>query len=153
MTDSLKSFVKRRRLADFKSSLMAFPSLATLKRIQTDLFDCSTCLSFVWEVKRENESDKGGGVRKMAERSQIPFPPPSPPSSFFSFDFCSAFVRLYTLLFETQTKKTASYSVYTYNWYNMAIDYHRLWLYVLDIRNGNCMITTCSDVLISTRRI
>ena len=45
--DSLKNFLKRRQLADFKSYLMAFPSLATLKRIQTDLFECSTCFSFV----------------------------------------------------------------------------------------------------------
>ena len=116
MTDSLKSFLKRRQLADFKSYLMAFPSLATLKRIQTDLFECSTCFSFVREVKQENENDKGGGVRKIV----------------FSFDFGSAFVRLYTLLFETQTKKTANYAVYTYPWYNMAIGYYRLWLYVLD---------------------
>ena len=50
----------------------------------------------------------------------------------FSFDFGSAFV-----LFETQTKKTANYAVYTYNWYNMAIGYYRLLLYVLDIRNEN----------------
>ena len=121
MTDSLKSFLKRRRLADLKSSLMTFPSLATLKRIQTDLFECSTCFSFVWEVKQENENHKGGGVRKIV----------------FSFDFGSAFVRLYTLLFETQTKKTANYAVYTYNWYNMAIGYYRLLLYVLDIRNEN----------------
>ena len=86
-------FVKRRRLA-----LMAFPSLATLKRIQTDLFECSTSFSFVWEVKRENENDKGGGVRKIV----------------FSFDFGSAFVRLYTLLFETQTKKLlATQSIHT----------------------------------------
>ena len=55
----------------------------------------------------------------------------------FSFDFGSAFVRLYTLLFETQTKKAANYAVYTYNWYNMAIGYYRLLLYVLDIRNEN----------------
>ena len=32
-------------------------------------------------------------------------------------------------------KKTVSYAVYTYNWYNMAIGYYSLWLYVLDIRN------------------
>ena len=89
LTDSLKSLLKRRQLADFKSSLMAFPSLATLRRIQTDLFECSTCFSFVWEVKQGNENDKGGGVRKIV----------------FSFDLGSAFVRLYTLLFETQTKK------------------------------------------------
>ena len=137
MTDSLKSLLKRRQLADFKSSLMAFPSLATMRRIQTDLFECSTCFSFVWEVKQGNENDKVGGVRKIV----------------FSFDFGSAFVRLYTLLFETQTKNTVSYAVYTYNWYNMAIGYYSLWLYVLDIRNGNCMTIICSDVLIFTCRI
>ena len=71
----------------------------------------------------------------------------------FSFDFGSAFVRLYTLLFETQTKKLLATAVYTYNWYNMAIGYYSLWLYVLDIRNRNCMIITCSNVLISTCRI
>ena len=41
----------------------------------------------------------------------------------YSFDFGSTFVRLYTLLSETQRKKTANYAVYRYNWYNMAIGY------------------------------
>jgi len=38
MTDSVKSFLKRKRLADFRSSLIAFQSLAPLKRTLSDLF-------------------------------------------------------------------------------------------------------------------
>ena len=148
MTDSLKSFLKRRQLADLKSSLMTFPSLATLKRIQTDLFECSTCFSFVWEVKRENGNDKGGvwGRRLRGLRS-LPFPPPPPPFRYgFLVWLWFSFRTTVYFTFRNTHKKTASYAVYTYAWYNMAIGYYRLCLYVLDIRNGNCMIITCSKI-------
>ena len=93
MTDSLKNFLKRRQLADFKSYLMAFPSLAPLKRIQTDLFECSMCFSFVWGVKQENENDKGGGVRMIV----------------YSFDFGSA---LYFTFRNTNKKNSQLRSLY-----------------------------------------
>ena len=54
----------------------------------------------------------------------------------FSFDFGSAFVRLYTLLFETQTKKVpAAQSIHTLViiWLQATIDFgYTYWIYEME---------------------
>lgn len=99
--------------------------------------------SFVWVVNREN--DEGGDLRTLF---QAPYP------IVFSFDFGLAFPRLYSLRFEIQTKdKHIQNKTKTKRPATQVILHGYNTLAVLDVRIGNRMIITCTDVLISTFRI
>ena len=84
--------------------------------------------------ERSNEKTKGRGVRKKARDLRSLSLPPS--VIVFSFDFGSAFVRLYTLLFETQTKKMpATQCIHTLGiiWLKATIDFgYTYWIYEME---------------------